>query len=76
MYNTRANNTAPGSPRCDPAFRCDHCRRLLGRRVDNYWYHMRFWSAACVGAYQRRLHEETVAKIRRLDSRMAARDAA
>ena len=67
MYNTRANKTVPGLPQCSPTFRCDHCRRLLSRRVDNYWYDMRFCSAACVAAYQRRLHEETVTKIRRLD---------
>ncbi len=72
MYNTRANKTAPEPPRGGPTFRCDYCRRLLGRRVDNYWYDMRFCSAACVGAYQRRLREETVAKIRQLDARMVA----
>jgi hypothetical protein len=75
MYNTRANKTAPEIPR-SPTFRCDHCRRLLGRRIDNYWYDMRFCSTACVAAYQRRLAGETVAKIRRLDSRVAAADAA
>jgi hypothetical protein len=50
--------------------RCDHCRRPLGIMVRRYW-HMRFCSAACVGAYQRRLHDDTkqkIANIRRADS--------
>ncbi len=76
MNDKYTNKSAPGPSRSGPTFRCDHCRRLLGRRVDNYWYDMRFCSAACVGAYRLRLHEETVTKIRRLDPRMAAQDAA
>jgi hypothetical protein len=43
-------------------FRCDHCRKLLGVIVHRYW-RMRFCSADCVIAYQRRLDEETKAKI-------------
>jgi hypothetical protein len=42
--------------------RCDHCRKLLGVIVHRYW-RMRFCSADCVIAYQRRLDEETKAKI-------------
>jgi hypothetical protein len=61
--------------------RCDHCRRPLGVLVRRYW-HMRFCSAACVQAYQRRLQDGTkqkIAKIRHTDSgggeqpRLAAR---
>jgi len=50
--------------------RCDHCRRPLGIMVRRYW-HMRFCSAACVRAYQRRLHDNTkqkIAKIRQANS--------
>jgi hypothetical protein len=49
--------------------RCDHCRRPLGVIVRRYW-HMRFCSAACVQAYQRRLGDDTkqkIAKIRHAD---------
>jgi len=42
--------------------RCDHCRRPLGIMVRRYW-HMRFCSAACVAAYQHRLHDDTKQKI-------------
>jgi hypothetical protein len=52
------------------SLRCDHCRRPLGLAVRRYW-HMRFCSAACVGAYQRRLHDDTkqkIAEIRDADS--------
>ena len=52
------------------SMRCDHCRRPLGLVVSRYW-HMRFCSAACVQAYQRRLHDDTkqkIAKIRDADS--------
>jgi hypothetical protein len=50
--------------------RCDHCRRSLGLVVHRYW-RMRFCSAACNEAYQRRLGDDTKAKIRTLD--LAAR---
>jgi hypothetical protein len=46
--------------------RCDHCRQPLGRVVYYYW-HMRFCSAACCQAYERRLQKGTRAKIRWLD---------
>jgi hypothetical protein len=46
--------------------RCDHCRQPLGVVVYYYW-RMRFCSAACQQAYERRLKEDTRAKIRRLD---------
>jgi hypothetical protein len=42
--------------------RCDHCRRPLGLVVRRYW-HMRFCSAGCTRAYQRRLRDDTKQKI-------------
>ena len=45
---------------------CDHCRRSFGLITHSFW-RMRFCSADCLTAYQRRLDKETVAKIRRLD---------
>jgi hypothetical protein len=45
--------------------RCDHCRGNLGVVVHRYW-RMRFCSPACRCAYERRLNEDTKAKIRRL----------
>jgi hypothetical protein len=52
------------------SLRCDHCRRPLGVVVRRYW-RMRFCSAACVQAYQRRLQDQTkqkIATIRHADS--------
>lgn len=52
------------------SLRCDHCRRPLGLVMRRYW-HMRFCSAACVEAYQRRLDDNTkqkIAKIRNADA--------
>ena len=43
--------------------RCDHCRKSLGLIVKYYW-RMQFCSAECVKAYQCRLEEGTLAKIR------------
>jgi hypothetical protein len=54
--------------------RCDHCRRPLGVVVYYYW-RMRFCSAACRQAYERRLQEDTRAKIRRLDGARQAQPA-
>jgi hypothetical protein len=45
---------------------CDHCRRSFGLIIHRYW-RMRFCSADCLTAYQRRLDQETIAKIRWLD---------
>jgi hypothetical protein len=45
--------------------RCDHCRRPLGLMVHRYW-RMRFCSAACMQAYERRLHHDTKQKIARI----------
>lgn len=50
--------------------RCDYCRGRFGLIVHRYWY-MRFCSAACARAYQERLHEETKAKIQRLERTVA-----
>ena len=49
-----------------PILRCDHCREEPGLGVHRYW-HMRFCSAACMAAYQRRLGPETKAKISHLE---------
>lgn len=48
-----------------PTIRCDHCRKTLGLIIHRYW-RMRFCSAKCLDAYQRRLEEVTKAKIKRL----------
>jgi hypothetical protein len=49
--------------------RCDQCRGSFGLNAHRYW-RMRFCSADCVAAYQRRLDEGTVGKIRRLESQL------
>ena len=46
-------------------FRCDHCRAKL--RVQHYYWRIRFCSANCVAAYQKRLSKGTQAKIVKLD---------
>jgi len=46
--------------------RCDHCRTEVGLSVHRYW-RMRFCSLTCMTAYQKRLTQETKAKIRHLD---------
>jgi hypothetical protein len=48
------------------SLRCDHCRDELGSRVHHYWL-MRFCSANCVGAYQKRLSPGAREKIVKLD---------
>jgi hypothetical protein len=45
--------------------RCDHCRNALRADIHHYW-RMRFCSASCKQAYQRRLQDNTRLKIRRL----------
>ena len=47
--------------------KCDYCRGLLGLNAHRYW-RMRYCSVECVTAYQRRLDEGTVGKIRCLES--------
>lgn len=60
----------PGGERMEPALmtmRCDYCRGKFGLVVHRYW-RMRFCCEACARAYQQRLHDDTKAKIRRLNS--------
>jgi hypothetical protein len=47
--------------------KCDYCRGSLGIRAHRYW-RMRYCSAECVAAYQRRLDQGTVGKIRCLEA--------
>jgi hypothetical protein len=47
--------------------KCDYCRGSLRPNFYRYW-RMRFCSTDCVAAYQRRLDEGTVGKIRRLEA--------
>jgi hypothetical protein len=49
--------------------KCDYCRGSLGLNAHRYW-RMRYCSVECVTAYQRRLAEATVGKIRCLESRL------
>jgi hypothetical protein len=46
--------------------RCDHCRKSFGLIIHRF-LRMRFCSADCLTAYQRRLDKETIAKIHWLD---------
>jgi hypothetical protein len=48
-----------------PAHKCDYCRGPLGLVAHRYWL-MRFCSKAHEKAYQGRLAEGTLAKIRQL----------
>jgi hypothetical protein len=47
--------------------RCDHCRGSLGLTLHRYW-RMRFCSAKSVQAYQHRLHDLTMVKIKVIGS--------
>jgi hypothetical protein len=47
--------------------RCDHCRGSLDLTLHRYW-RMRFCSAKCVQAYQHRLHDLTMVKIKVIGS--------
>jgi hypothetical protein len=46
--------------------RCDHCRKSFGLILHRY-FRMRFCSADCLSAYQRRLDGLTMIKIRTLE---------
>jgi hypothetical protein len=46
--------------------RCDHCRKSFGLILHRY-FRMRFCSADCLSAYQRRLDGLTMIKIRSLE---------
>jgi len=48
------------------AMRCDHCRKPFGLILHRY-FRMRFCSADCLTAYQGRLDDLTVIKIRCLE---------
>jgi hypothetical protein len=45
---------------------CDHCRGKLRFGVHRYW-RMRFCSAACMNAFQKRLSQDTQQKIYEID---------
>jgi hypothetical protein len=45
---------------------CDHCHEKLRFPVHRYW-RMRFCSAACMNAYQKRLSPDTQQKIYEID---------
>ena len=55
--------------------KCDYCRGSIGLNGHRYW-RMRYCSVECVTAYQHRLDEGTVGKIRCLESRLVAKEAA
>jgi hypothetical protein len=46
--------------------RCDHCRKSFGLILHRY-FRMRFCSADCLAAYQDRLSDLTMVKIRCLE---------
>ena len=54
------------SPARDSRMRCDHCRKSFGLILHRY-FRMRFCSADCLSAYQDRLSELTMVKIRCLE---------
>lgn len=51
--------------------KCDHCRKQIGLTVQRYW-RMQFCSADCVKAYQHRLDEVTIGKVRCLERQLSA----
>ena len=51
-------------PHVEP-MRCDHCRKSFGL-IRHRYFRMRFCSADCLSAYQRRLADLTIIKIRSL----------
>jgi hypothetical protein len=53
------------SPHAEP-MRCDQCRKSFGLILHRY-FRMRFCSADCLSAYQRRLADLTLIKIRSLE---------
>jgi len=52
-------------PHVEP-MRCDHCRKSFGLILHRY-FRMRFCSADCLSAYQRRLDDLTMIKIQSLE---------
>lgn len=70
---TLQSNGAYGSTIDDKAsasqasrMRCDHCRKSFGLILHRY-FRMRFCSADCLSAYQDRLSDLTMVKIRCLE---------
>jgi len=62
-YGPRTDEKAE---RSHEPMRCDHCRRSFGLILHRY-FRMRFCSADCLSAYQRRLDGLTMIKIRSLE---------
>jgi hypothetical protein len=60
-YDYTSDEKGRGS-RPEP-MRCDHCRKSFGLILHRY-FRMRFCSADCLSAYQRRLDDLTKLKIR------------
>jgi hypothetical protein len=57
------------APHSEPV-RCDYCRNPFGLILHRY-YRMRFCSADCLQAYQRRLDDWTIIQNRHVDSSRA-----
>ena len=54
------------APSHSSPMRCDHCRKSFGMILHRY-FRMRFCSADCLAAYQDRLSDLTMVKIRCLE---------
>jgi hypothetical protein len=54
------------APSDSSPMRCDHCRKSFGLILHRY-FRMRFCSAGCLAAYQDRLSDLTMVKIRCLE---------
>jgi hypothetical protein len=63
-YDSTIGETTPRS-HASP-MRCDHCRKSFGLILHRY-FRMRFCSADCLAAYQDRLSDLTMVKIRCLE---------
>jgi hypothetical protein len=63
-YDSTIGKKTPPS-RSSP-MRCDHCRKSFGLILHRY-FRMRFCSADCLAAYQDRLSDLTMVKIRCLE---------
>ena len=61
--STTGEKTAPSH---SSPMRCDHCRKSFGLILHRY-FRMRFCSADCLAAYQDRLSDLTMVKIRCLE---------
>jgi hypothetical protein len=60
-YGATIDEKAP--PSHPSPMRCDHCRKAFGLILHRY-FRMRFCSADCLNAYQSRLSDLTMIKIR------------